>query len=254
MRNFDLVCVSVCHVVDSEDEEPDDDFAEDFVEDGADEDSAASEVADSDGGGSGRDKDDDVDETVSVVGSEVAVGDEPEERSDDEQSDHDSSSKSSTSSSSSSTSSSSSGSSSAAPAAPPAGSAPPPKKRALVADAVLEIGFATFKYYKADENIVCLCQRTGHGNRCRLQRSRVAGAKYAQGRPIGLMMAWLTAHLEDDDDNHHGHVHMDPMPSYEDREEGRREFMELPDTEFWLDLERPQRVDEGEGFEPDEAP
>ena len=114
----------------------------------------------------------------------------------------------------------------------------------------VEGGYITV--YLADNRMVAHCRR--HGPReCRLTRGLQASAaagRRAQGRPLGLLLAWLRCCDQfDDAAEHKGHR---PFPNHEDRLAARTAFAAEADAEAWLACERPRR--EGEGLEPEAVP
>ena len=94
----------------------------------------------------------------------------------------------------------------------------------------------------------------GHGNRCRITRSSLGSVRFwinpAQGRPLGLMAAWLAKSFEVDPAEEHGA--MASFSSCADRAEHRGQLM-LEDNGMALSAwERPQWPEEPE--EPEESP
>ena len=114
----------------------------------------------------------------------------------------------------------------------------------------VEGGYITV--YLADNRMVAHCRR--HGPReCRLTRglqASAAASRRAQGRPLGLLLAWLRCCDEfADAAEHKGHR---PFPSHEARLAARTAFAAEADSEAWFAVERPRR--EGEGLEPEAVP
>ena len=114
--------------------------------------------------------------------------------------------------------------------------------------ATLEINVhgGTLKYYSNKRAIIAHCDRHGHHD-CRLTRTLCAAkaaGRPGQGRPIGLLCAWLAAADHEDFDSPQLHVRMKPLPEYEDRVLARAEFSTLSDAPGWLALERPLAAEE----------
>lgn len=96
-----------------------------------------------------------------------------------------------------------------------------------------------------------------HGERdCRLSRSLLPSdvkSRSGQGRPLGLMVAWLACAEEYPDAR--AHKDMKPMPSFADRQQARADFFADADHDRseWIDgVERGVRA--GEGEEPERVP
>lgn len=113
----------------------------------------------------------------------------------------------------------------------------------------------TLRFYRREDRVFIAAECARHAN-CVLTRlcsesKGKAKNREGQGRPVGLLMAWLSSwHLY-----HSGpeHVHMQPLPSFEDRQACRDVAKKLPGMRYLLEnAERPRRPDEGE--EPDFVP
>jgi len=94
-----------------------------------------------------------------------------------------------------------------------------------------------------------------HGeNKCKLTRSCDESARtgrQGQGRPLGLMLAWLSQ--ADRHGSAQEHVHTEDMPSLEERLMHRESNQDAPGIQWLQDnAERPPRA--GEGLEPEVAP
>lgn len=104
------------------------------------------------------------------------------------------------------------------------------------------------RYYAKTNSAVAHCTRHG-GVVCRLTRtmnaSRARGRE-GQGRPIGLLCAWLAAATDPDHDDVEGHRRMQPMPSHAERAEARATVSALPGMRRLLDLGRPRGDEEDE--------
>lgn len=100
-------------------------------------------------------------------------------------------------------------------------------------------------------NFAAYCSNPAHG-RCILTRVRHAGRKKAQGRPCGLLAAWLA--LSDDPAITTKKAHMDSsnLPGFDARLHHRTNLGTIPGNEDLLSYERPVR--EGEGPEPEARP
>ena len=96
------------------------------------------------------------------------------------------------------------------------------------------------------------CQH-GHGL-CRLNRSLLPGRNPAQGRPVGLLLAWLRAPCDShrflDREQHLAlsRCANDPAVSFEARTAAREWAATVPELQAAMALERAPR--EGEGVEP----
>ena len=133
----------------------------------------------------------------------------------------------------------------AEPAIPPR----PPPKRGARGRAELEVicPNGAIKYYISTGDFVSTCLRPGHGSKCRLTRtSRPNARRVAQGRPLGLLFAWLQLPATDQQ----SHLHL--RPSLEERVAGRAALTALPSGDSLQDLERDLRM--GEGAEPADCP
>ena len=118
----------------------------------------------------------------------------------------------------------------------------------------LDVAGGILRYYAAKRFVVAHCLRHG-AKACRLTRTLKRSERRdrrAQGRPLGLCMAWLACAGHEDLDTARLHKAMDPMPGYDARVQGRAELGLYADAERWFRLERPPRHDEDE--EPENAP
>jgi hypothetical protein len=121
------------------------------------------------------------------------------------------------------------------------------------ADAVANVGSGTISLYTFTSRFEAVCLDHEPRGRCRLTRSSVAGARPAQGRPLGLMTTWLLhspmyASMEEHQSNL-----ITLSFAHEDREKDREFlFRGIPQGEELARGERPRRA--GEGAEPADAP
>jgi hypothetical protein len=109
---------------------------------------------------------------------------------------------------------------------------------------------AALKYNRTNDEFYAVCPRADHG-RCILTRSAHAGRTAAQGRPLGLLAAWVLAA----DDCETKEAHKRRTPTKEQRLAARRDLVQGGQeglAQEFFGLERPQR--DGEDSEPDRAP
>jgi len=100
-----------------------------------------------------------------------------------------------------------------------------------------------------------VCGNTAmHGKLCRLTRTSAESARHdgaeAQGRPLGLLAAWLAA--ADFTETMEDHKSAVAFLSKQERSDARQQLMELPSGQRLAELERPRKP--GEGPEPDGMP
>ena len=93
------------------------------------------------------------------------------------------------------------------------------------------------------------CYAAGH-QRCVLTRTALAGRRRSQGRPLGLLAAWLT--MGPDVPNKEAHWDRSVWPSQAERWAQREVLATVPGGQDLLDQERPQEP--GEEIEPDDLP
>ena len=100
--------------------------------------------------------------------------------------------------------------------------------------------------YGNTKNMVAECTTPGHGSKCHLTRTLTRGHRAGQGRPLGLLLAWL----------HDPSIHEESRtrkegwcrPAFDERAAHRMSFAAAPGAEEMLRRERsPSR---GEGEEP----
>ena len=127
------------------------------------------------------------------------------------------------------------------------------------ADVSVDFGFGNIRFYFSRLELVAQCANPLHGIRCRLSRS-VQGSgtawRHGQGRPLGLMAAWLLAGQDDQlaIPTHADHVKTRtwPKPSLEDRVAARAAIAAHPAGAALIAAERPRRP--GEPEEPETVP
>ena len=158
--------------------------------------------------------------------------------------------------SSSSSGSSSSSNSDAVPPLPAVGpiveavaAPPPPGGGRSKADAEVVVPNGFLRYYNTNRKfMVAHCEH--HREACRLTRAlneSKARNRAGQGRPLGLLLAWLAA--GHDYDSAWSHVHCE-MPGLAARVLHRENNRDTPGVSFLMEhAERPTRDDEGEELE-----
>ena len=112
---------------------------------------------------------------------------------------------------------------------------------------MLEFEHGRIRFYEG-QGMVATCLR--HGRHCRMTRqvtaSRVAGRE-GQGRPLGMLAAWVARGTLPEFDSmelHVGMVKYGPLPDHEERRLARESLAGLPDLDWFLGMERPRRDDE----------
>eukprot|EP00971_Amphidinium_carterae_P344380 6484745-Amphidinium_carterae.2 len=104
----------------------------------------------------------------------------------------------------------------------------------------------SLKFYTSTNQFVAECIQEGHG-KCRLTRSALPNPnRPAQGRPLGLLCAWLQKPCCDRD------VHLVLRLSFAERCLAREQIAAFPEGANLLGSERLLR--EGEGVEPEQCP
>ena len=122
------------------------------------------------------------------------------------------------------------------------------------ADMEIEVEGGVLRYYGNKNAVIAHCERHGH-HLCRLTRTlsaSMARGRAGQGRPVGMLCAWLASADHEDWDAAGLHSRMSPLPDLEARILARSEFNLLPDADAWLALERPVGPEEDE--EPEKIP
>ena len=144
------------------------------------------------------------------------------------------------------------------PATPPAsraGSARGDRREAEVVVHFPMLGKISF--YRGSGNFECVCLRENHNGGCRLTRTSkpsCRAGREGQGRPLGLMAAWLLCDLEIGSRAEHTNPFLVlGVISKEKRVEGRRRLRALPSGAALEACERPLRDDEP-GSEPESVP
>lgn len=113
------------------------------------------------------------------------------------------------------------------------------------------------RYYAGYKSMVAHCDNPKHGKNCRLTRNTSGSnrlGREGQGRPPGLLLAWLRAGGGHDVASAKEHLHL-PQPSLAERQQAREAARALFSGATWHALsacERPRRS--GEGEEPDMIP
>lgn len=108
----------------------------------------------------------------------------------------------------------------------------------------------TLAYYSKRNRFYAYCQEASHGKSCRLERTAHAGKRKGQGRPVGLLMAWLqdgARHANQKD-----HVNSARGLGHAQRVAGRQHFETLASARELL-MHEAGYVDGVRG-EPDELP
>lgn len=105
------------------------------------------------------------------------------------------------------------------------------------------------RYYPATRRFVAHCENPLHGV-CRREKLAFAGARPAQGRPLGYLQAWL---LDADYGSHDEHLACTALLDLPTREAGRQALKEaIGEAADLFAMERPRK--EGEPEEPAECP
>ena len=124
----------------------------------------------------------------------------------------------------------------------------------VAGDAVASVDFfgGTIKYYaKGDFVAYCAVHSDSAAKvACVLTRTARAGKKAAQGRPLGLLAAWIMA--ADEHDCKPEHCKRCNFPPYDDRCFARTALSAVTGADELFAYERPPR--EGEDEEPRDAP
>lgn len=130
---------------------------------------------------------------------------------------------------------------------------PKAKPKAKAADMEVELPNGFLRYYKATQVVVAHCAY--HGEKAcrltRLMRGHKSALRAGQGRPVGLMLAWLAD--QHNHDANHDHVHM-ALPSFDSRAAERAAAAAGGNAQLLALMaeERPTREDEDQ--EPEVVP
>ena len=128
---------------------------------------------------------------------------------------------------------------------PPLRRAEPVARARILADLTLEVPGGKLTYYARTQVCTATCSNDLHG-RCVLTRTLVPGKPTQQGRPMGLLMAWLEM------GQHVGtkaeHWDKDSWPTHQERLMARGFLSTLEGSEGFFDAEKP--LAEGESEEP----
>ena len=114
------------------------------------------------------------------------------------------------------------------------------------AEVKLEVDGGLITFYATKNIFVATCRNELHG-KCSLTRSALPGRRKGQGRPLGLLKAWLC--IGQDLDSKEAHWSAETWPNFEARSYHRELLEALPGSFELLESERPQEP--GEGAEPD---
>jgi hypothetical protein len=118
----------------------------------------------------------------------------------------------------------------------------------------MRVNGGMLRLYFDSKTMVASCER--HGARCRLTRKYIPsaltnGSKLGQGRPVGLLLAWLAAGLHPAVASKGDHRDI-ALPSFEDRMAARTAAADVGGLLPFFAFERPLRM--GEGPEPPVVP
>lgn len=122
-----------------------------------------------------------------------------------------------------------------------------PVARRPRADFELQVPGGTLRYYEGTNSVVAHCFRHG-SQECRLTRTMnasTARGRAGQGRPIGLLCAWLEAGMDPALRTAEAHKQMRPFPTFEQRRQARASVASVLGIQSFFDRERPPRPDEG---------
>ena len=129
-------------------------------------------------------------------------------------------------------------------------SAPQPRNKGIVVP--VDDAGSTITLYRNSSFVVAHCRLEHHGRMCRLTRTCVpsdAPRREGQGRPLGLMAAWLAKGSDFPDSA--SRVRW-CNPALAERRQARRALAEMPATAALFEAERGRR--ESEHSEPDDVP
>ena len=137
------------------------------------------------------------------------------------------------------------------PPPPPVAPREPPREVRPAEQTLDTVGLGKIRYYRHHQYFVAFCSNPAHGD-CRVQRTAVgstadfrAGSKLAgQGRPLGLLSAWLASAY--DFGTQREHKQLSKTLRLETREQGRQDLADVQGSDTLFDLERPRRRGEPE--------
>ena len=123
-------------------------------------------------------------------------------------------------------------------------------------DAITIPGYGEITYYSTSKTLVATCTNPSHQNERVCKKSKTVKASAApgrmgQGRPLGLLMSWVTTSEKHDDQ--WSHVHFGELEcTLAQRKSARAEFFKLRGAERFKEYERAQKANEEE--EPNYVP
>lgn len=103
------------------------------------------------------------------------------------------------------------------------------------------------RYYARIRRFAAWCHNEAHGRRCRREKVAYEGRGGGQGRPLGLLMAWLAR--GDDHATSRDHMDLELLIDFESRQIGRQALQAMEGSEAMLAKERPMRNGEDEPVE-----
>jgi hypothetical protein len=107
-------------------------------------------------------------------------------------------------------------------------------------------GFGELRFNQAQRTIIAVCSCAQHAPDCRKSRTVVEsllGARMGQGRPVGLLVAWLMDGPDHQDKASHNHRSVQSL-THDQRIAARSHFTQLPLSHQLLSYERHQRPNE----------
>ena len=110
------------------------------------------------------------------------------------------------------------------------------------AELVVQLPSGDIRYYRKGNHFVATCRCEKHQDQdVSCSRKRTANPprnRSGQGRPLGLLAAWLEAGPQLD--SQAAHVHMQEDISFEQRKAARARLLALPNAQRLLEFEREQ--------------
>ena len=137
---------------------------------------------------------------------------------------------------------------------PPPGPTVPQPLRST-ADAVLVLPGGEIRYYCRYHRYQAHCRVEDHGDSCKLTRtSKSSTISLAQGRPLGLLAAWLDIAFQAECHDHASHVSVFGVAllTHARRRHARQAIKDMVGGPFLMSFERPVR--EAEDEEPLDLP